>query len=116
MKNRRTFKITGYLIVLILSSFQCLSQAELTTQEVQQLLSTKAQVQGSYQVEMINTRSLPTIPLIAYKEIEQRRKQSEVVYYQLNENTRIKIFPFDQIKDPNFGFPEEVIYINTRSN
>ena len=110
------FKIKGYLIVLIFSSFQCLSQAELTTQEVQHLLSIKAQVEGTYQVEMINTRSLPTIPLIAYREIEQRRKQSEVVYYQLNENTRIKIFPLEQIKDRNFRFPEEVIYINTQSN
>lgn len=109
-------KIKGFLLVLILVSFQCLSQAELTKQEVQNLLNLKTEVEGTFQIEMINTRSLPTIPLIAYKEIEMRRNKSEVVYYQLNETTRIKIFPLDQIKDPNFGFPEEVIYINTRSN
>lgn len=109
-------KIKGFLLVLILVSFQCLSQAELTEQEIQNLLNLKTEVEGTYQIEMINTRSLPTIPLIAYKEIEMRRNKSEVVYYQLNENTRIKIFPIDQIKDPNFRYPEEVIYINTQRN
>ena len=89
------------------------AQANLTEEEVTELTELKDQISGTYQIQMIDTRSNPTMPLVAFREIDQRRKQSEIVYYQLNVRTRIKILSKDEIDAPGFIAPEPVKYVSS---
>ena len=91
------------------------AQANLTKTEVEQLTELKEHLSGTYQIQMVDTRSKPAIPLFAFREIDQRRQQSEMVYYQLNPRTRIKIFSQEEIDNPSFVAPEPIVFIKSEN-
>jgi hypothetical protein len=104
------------IIVLLLALFTTtisFAQANLTAEQVTELTELKHQVDGTFQIQMIDTRSKPAIPLTLFKEINDRRHLTDIVYYQLNPKTRIKILPESTISDPNFLAPIYITHINS---
>jgi hypothetical protein len=105
-----------YLLVCaiaLIAVFTGFGQSSLTEEEVTELTELSFELSGTYQIQMIDTRSKPTIPLVTFREIDFRRHTANVVYYELNPNTRIKIYPTNAINNPSFVTPEAILYVNS---
>lgn len=74
-------------------------------------MSLYQKLEGTYQVQIINSRELPTIPLSLMDQVEQKRDASAVTYVWLKSNTRVKILSKTQIEDPAFKKLEKVTHI-----
>ena len=67
-------------------------------------------LEGTFQIEMIDTRSLPTFNISLYDSIREMRDDNEIVYLNVSDLMRIKILPRTVIEDNNFQKVERVVY------
>lgn len=67
-------------------------------------------LEGTFQIEMIDTRALPTFNISLYDSIREMRDENEVVYLDVSDIMRIKILPRTVIEDNNFQKVERVVY------
>lgn len=66
---------------------------------------------GTWQIQVVNSRNQPYIPGNIDEIVRENRKQSEVVYIRLDDNVRIKILSQDEISASGFKPLEKVIHI-----
>ena len=106
-----------YLILLLLSPLfnHSFAQSNLTDSEVDYLIELGATLEGTYQIQMIDTRALPTAELSLYKIIEEKRNINKTVYHYLNSNMRIMILPQETIEKSDFIGIERIIYISSKN-
>jgi len=74
-------------------------------------MSLSTQLEGTYQVQIINSREKPTIPLTIMDSIQLKRQQNETVYFWLKSNTRVMIPSYSVINKQGFSPLERVKYI-----
>lgn len=101
------------LLFLIVSTTTVIAQETLSQDEVEELQSMSIKAKGTYQIQMIDTRSLPTIPLSLIKEIEKNRNDNEIVYLNINSNMRIKILSRTMINKNDFVLIDQIVYISS---
>lgn len=68
-------------------------------------------LEGTYQVQIIDSRELPAIPLSIMDTIQAKRDLNVVKYVWLKENTRVKILPKSEITSPNFKGVTRIAYV-----
>lgn len=78
------------------------AQSTLSEQQVIEYTEIKNEIVGTYQIQMIDTRSLPTIELSLFKTIQDARQQSETVYLTVSQNCRVMIPSKDEIEGSGF--------------
>lgn len=69
-------------------------------------------VRGTYQIELINTRSQPYIPQNLEQIVIDNRHETKISYVQLGTNVRLKIAPLSEINRPSFKAWEEFTRIS----
>ena len=69
---------------------------------------------GTYQIEMIDTRSLPSFPAELLEVIEVKREENTVVYHNVSEIMRIKILPKSIINAADFKPLKRINYISSK--
>lgn len=69
---------------------------------------------GTYQIEMIDTRSLPSFPAELLILIEEKRDENRIIYHKVSHMMRIKILPKSMIKAKNFKPVERISYISSK--
>ena len=94
--------IVTIVLLLLLSLKTAKSQANLSTADVAELNTIKNEIEGTYQIQLINTRYYPSIQLSLFKEIKEARHQNEDIYIQLSDHHRVFIPPYVEINDPSF--------------
>ena len=106
-----------YLILLLLSPLfnHSFAQSNLTDSEVDYLIELGATLEGTYQIQMIDTRALPTAELSLYKIIEEKRNINKTVYHYLNSNMRIMILPQETNQNSDFISLKRIKYISSNS-
>lgn len=82
--------------------------------DIQKLEEQRQELDGTFQIEMTNTRSLPTFNISLYDTIQSLRDETEIVYYKVSDIMRIKILPKKVIEDENFVAVERVTYISLK--
>lgn len=100
--------ITGFVV-----STGAFGQNNLTEEEVSTYTTMLNKAEGTYQIQMIDTRNSPTFPISLIQEIENRRLEDEVVYYNYKPNIRIKILPKNIINQPNFILVDRIKFITS---
>jgi hypothetical protein len=90
-------------------------QSDLSESDVEELIVLGAALEGTYQIQMIDTRALPAVELSIYSIIQEQRSLKNVVYYYLNSNTRIMILSFETIESPNFKSLDRIAYISSEN-
>lgn len=84
-------------------------QAENRKAETSRLMSLLNKLEGTYQIQVIDSREQPTIPLTLMETIELNRHVTEVKYIWLKSNMRVKILPKNEISSPSFiGIPRVI--------
>ena len=110
---RKLLLIPIFFLVVIQQSH---SQSNLTDSEVDYLIELGVTLEGTYQIQMIDTRALPTVELSLYKIIEEKRNLNKTVYHYLNSNMRIMILPQETIQNSDFISLERIKYISSKSS
>lgn len=70
--------------------------------ESKRLMTLCNKLEGTYQVQVINSRDKTEIPLWIMDSIQSKRHQSEVVYFPLKNNVRVMVLPFNVINKKGF--------------
>lgn len=70
--------------------------------ESHRLMTLFHKLEGTYQVQVINSRDKTETPLWIMDSIEAKRHQSEVVYFPLKNNVRVMVLPFNVINKKGF--------------
>ncbi len=69
------------------------------------------QLAGTYQIQVIDSRELPALPLTYMDSILIIREKYVVKYIWIKNNIRIKILPKSEVDSPSFKPLERVVYI-----
>lgn len=108
MKNYLSF-----IVILLCFSFSK-GFAQLDSQaETNRLMDLLNKFEGTYQVQIIDSRELPAIPLSLMDTIQARRDENLVKFVWLKSNTRVKILPKTEILSPSFQGLTRVIHISS---
>jgi len=86
------------------------AQQDLSKEKAEQLNSLGKKIEGTYQVQIINSREMASIPLQLMQTIEDTRDQTDTTYYWLKSNIRVMILPKSVIERPNFQKIEQTIH------
>ncbi len=70
--------------------------------ETNRLMDLLVKLEGTYQIQVVDSREQPTIPLILMETIEAKRHQTDVKYIWLKENMRVKILSKNEISSSSF--------------
>ncbi|MEJ6582897.1 MAG: hypothetical protein QNL61_10515 [Crocinitomicaceae bacterium] len=105
-------KLTLSLCFVLTSATFSFSQSWLNQEQVQEYFNLSVALEGTYQIQMIDTRALPTITLDLFPQIDALRLENETSYFNVNQNMRIMILPREVINASNFVWVERVIHIN----
>ena len=89
-----------------------ISQRNLSEADVSYYTSMLKVAEGTYQIQMINTRKEPILPINIIDKIENIRHQTDIKYLNLNSETRIKVLSKELIENPTFNNIKKVIYLN----
>ncbi len=111
IRTSKPFQAITIAILLLSPAMGC-AQSDLSKKEVKELTALKKELEGTYQVQMLGTDADPSLMLSVYEKIAEKRDDKEVVHYQVDEHTRIKILPKERIRDDDFeGVKPRVTYI-----
>ncbi len=91
------------------------AQSNLSEQQVESLILLGHQLEGTFQIQMIDTRALPTVELSLYTIIDQKRDLNKTVYHYINSNMRIMIPSKEAIEKPDFISIERIKYISSNN-
>ncbi|MBI3510675.1 MAG: hypothetical protein HY064_08425 [Bacteroidetes bacterium] len=108
---RRLFFLLPLLFFMHTSHAQ--TAADSARAESKRLMALYQQLQGTYQVQVINSRDKVEIPLQYMDNIVSMRQQNEVTYfyYPNKKNVRIMILPYSEIQSKDFVPVQQVAYI-----
>ena len=107
------YKFILIICTLFVFQSQLFSQSNLTESQVEELNLLGSKIEGTFQIQMLNTRSKPTFELSLYEIINEKRKIDENVYHNVNPKMRILILSKNIIDAENFKTIDRVKYIST---
>jgi len=93
-----TLKLSALFLFL---TFQVQSQTEAKF-ESKRLMTLFNQLEGTYQVQVLNSRDKTEIPLYIMDSIQAKRHTTEVVYFPLKNNVRVMVLPYSVINKKGF--------------
>jgi hypothetical protein len=105
----------SYVLFFMLFGLSTLSsaQADLSADKVHELQELKSNLEGTFQIQMIDSRALPTIELSLFEEIQNKRSQIDDTFIELSANSRVFIPSFQEIESSSFEPLEYVSYLQS---
>jgi VanZ family protein len=100
------------MIVLCFSFSKGFSQQD-PKAETNRMMDLLNKLEGTYQVQIIDSRELPAIPLSLMDTIIAKRDQEITKYVWLKNNIRVKILSVKEITSPSFKGVTRVDYVNS---
>jgi len=88
-------------------------QNSLTDEEVTAYIGMFNNAEGTYQIQIIDSREMPSIPLSIIDEIDAVRKENDIAYISVKDNIRIKVLPLFVINAADFVEVETMVYLKS---
>ncbi|HWY12014.1 MAG TPA: hypothetical protein VN026_11855 [Bacteroidia bacterium] len=104
-------KHTFFLLALLIC-FKMPAQDK-SKAESQRLMNLLQKLEGTYQLQIINSRDKTELPLYLMDTIQAKRHITDVVYYKYKGNVRLMILPFAEINKKDFKRLERVVHISS---
>lgn len=108
---RFTLKIMLFISV-ILTSFSSIAQEHLTQQQVATYKTMHNEAKGTYQIQIVNTRQIPAIPLSIIQVVEENRHLTDTIYVDYSSHMRIMILPKDIINSGQYTPLRQTEYVS----
>jgi hypothetical protein len=111
----KSFKIPFFLglIFTFFYSLNSFSQQGLSKEEVSKYVKMTNDAEGTYQIQLIDTRAKPTTQLSIINSIENKRENDKVAYFYVNSFTRVKVLSKKEINSTTFKPLERYKYISS---
>lgn len=103
-------KKSSLFFILVLTANFCLSQ-EKSSEKGKDLVALNQKLEGTYQLQMINTRLLPAVPLQLIETIEQKRQENEITYFDYTDKIRVMVLSRKAITAPGFKPLEKIAFV-----
>ena len=81
--------------------------------ESKRLMDLFQKLEGTYQLQVINSRDKTELPLYLMDTIQMKRNATGIVYYKYKNNVRLMILPFIEINKKDFKPLERIIHISS---
>jgi len=81
--------------------------------ESKRLMNLYTKLEGTYQLQIIDSREGPTLPLTYMDSVEIKRQQNTTVYLWLKKNVRVMVPSYSVINKQGFSPLERVKYISS---
>ncbi len=107
--SKKMFFITVFGFVFV---FNISAQKESKTESVR-LMELLQKLEGTYQIQVLNSRDKTEVPLFIMDSIQAKRHNTEVVYFPLKNNVRVMVLPLTAINAKDFKPLERVANIFT---
>lgn len=104
------------LFSFLLICFAGYSQDEKAKKETERLIELNRKMEGTFQIQIFDSREKPTFQLSVLDEINQKRGSTETNYIWLKSNVRILILPKNDIDKKEFKPVERVKYLSSSGN
>lgn len=107
----------NFICALILTCAVAMSSFSQSTEQSSDSINYEAlskKLMGTYQIQMIDTRTLPSFPAELLLLIEEKRDENHVIYHNVSDNMRIKILPKSMINAEKFTPIERIRHISTK--
>ena len=101
------------LMVFVFFAGEAYSQTRQQHEEDQDLILLNQKLSGTWQIQMVGTRSQPMIPFDLVKRVDAIRSKNEVKYFYIDPKIRIKVLSFNQINSPGFIPVTRITFIGT---
>lgn len=91
-------------LLIVLSFFlslQISSQNEAKL-ESKRLMTLFHQLEGTFQIQVVNSRDKSELPLSIMDAIKSKRHATEIVYFPLKNNVRVMVLPYSVINKKGF--------------
>lgn len=88
------------ILLLILIFAGITVKAQETTDKSK--IDSSVNIEGTYQIQVINTRNQPYIPSNLKEMVLEKRDATKTIYVSLGTNVRLKILPLSEISKPDF--------------
>jgi hypothetical protein len=108
MKDEKYLIVAGFL----LCAFCVSAQQSSTNERSNKLQQLNVSLDGTYQIQVLNSRELPIFPMSLLPKIDSLRNQNDTVYLSIKPAERIMILPRRVIDNPAFKKPEGIIHIS----
>ncbi len=105
-------KILLLTIILSLQIKYVSAQQSLSKEKVEELTALSKKIEGTYQVQIINSREMASIPIELMQIIEDKRQDIDTVYFPIKTNIQLMILPKKLILKPGFQKIEQIKHIN----
>lgn len=105
------FFFGGLALLLTLS----LSAQQNNRAESNRLMTLYKKLEGTYQVQVIESREKIAFPLAALDTIEAKRQLNEITYFWLKDNVRVMILPNTTINKKGFVPLTQTAYISSKN-
>lgn len=104
------------VVIGIAASVCAFNMRAQTTAEVEtnRLVKLSEKLEGTYQVQIINSREKIAFPLSTLDVIESKRTKTDTVYFWLKERVRVMVLPSETLSNKTFTPLERITYINTK--
>jgi len=109
MIGRKHLSIVGFL----LSAFCVYAQENPAVEKSKKLQQLNIALDGTYQIQVLNSRELPMFPLSLLPKIDSLRSENDTIYIPVKPRERIMVLPKKVIDSPGFKKPEHVVHMTT---
>lgn len=82
--------------------------------ESQRLVNLFQKLEGTYQIQIIDSRDKIEIPLTLMDSIQAKRNIQDIVFFPLKPNVRVMVLPFSTINANDFKRIERVVNISSQ--
>lgn len=83
--------------------------------ETRRLTALSSQLEGTYQVQVIDSREKVAFPLVMLDSIRAKRQADKTVYLWLKHNIRISVPPYKEIQKKNFVPLARIAYYSSKN-
>ena len=114
MKN-----ILPILVILFFSfSIKTTAQSAQKTgkEETERLVALQKKLEGTYQIQVIDSREKVAFPLSTLDVIETKRTKTDTIYFWLKERVRIMVLPANELNKVDFKPLTNTVYISSDSS
>lgn len=106
-------KLKLLLPILFLLIGMPLSAQEDAKAETERLMKLYQKLEGTYQIQIIDSREKIAFPLKTLETIEAKRHQTQTTYFWLKERVKIMVLPEVAINKKDFQPVERIIYTSS---
>lgn len=106
--------ITSLFFMALTINAQTNKQDKITPERKQQISMLNKQFEGTYQIQMVDSRKQPAVPYDLIERVNAVRKQNEETFFYLDKNVRVRVLPKSVIERPGFVGVDKIAHVSSK--